>query len=165
MVQEKTVLKQMVKDRVFFNFKETYEFCYQWLIDEGYRVYEERYDEKLADSGKQIKIKWRAVKEVTDYFQYVIKMKWALLRVVDVEIERDGKKEKTNKGELKINFESILMKDYEHKWEDRPIWKFLRGVYDKYIVRTRQDEFEIKLMGKTKELIEELKALLELEST
>jgi len=164
MVQEKTVMKQMVKDRLYFNFKDTYEFCWQWLIDEGYRVYEERYDEKMSESGKDIKIKWKAQKEVTDYFQNEIKIKWGLLRVVDVEVERNGKKEKTNKGELRIDFESVLRKDYEHKWEDKPIWKFLRGLYDKYIVRTREDEFEMKLMGKTQEMIADLKAFLELEA-
>ena len=82
--------------------------------------------------------------------------------MIDAEIERDGKKEKTNKGEVKMEFIVDLVKDYEEKWEDEPLWKFLRGIYEKYIIKTTSDEYEDRLEEDALEYIDQIKAFLQL---
>jgi len=84
--------------------------------------------------------------------------------MTDVEVEQDGKKIKTNKGEIKITVEAILEKDYEENWEKRAQWKFLRGIYDKYIMRTTNDNHEDWLKEDTLKFLEDLKAFLQLET-
>ena len=55
-----------------------------------------------------------------------------------------------------------LVKDYEGRWEDEPLWKFLRGTYEKYIIRTTNDEYEDRLEDDALEYIDQIKAFLQL---
>ena len=162
MAQENTILKQKLKHKGFWSFKDLYDFCFSWLQDNGYQIAEKEYEEKISGSDKNVKIKWEATKEVTDYFRYKIKLGWGILGMSEAEAEMEGKKIKTNKGEVKIDFEAVLVKDYESRWEQKPIWKFLRGTYDKYIIRTTAEEQAGKLAKDTNELIAEVKAFLNL---
>ena len=59
---------------------------------------------------------------------------------------------------------AILEKDYEHRWENNPFWKFLRGIYDRYIIRTRIEQYEERLLEEVNEAIAEAKALLAIET-
>jgi len=65
---------------------------------------------------------------------------------------------------VEVKFQAVLVRDYENRWEDRPIWKFLRGVYDKYIARSRIEEYEDKLLAEINELIVECKSFLAIEA-
>jgi len=133
---------------------------YNWLKDAGYNLKEYNYKEKLSSGGKEIIIGWEANKKITDYFLYRIELDWHILTMKDAEVEIDGKKVKTNKGELEIVFKGTIVKDYEKRWEDKPIHKFLRGIYENYIIRTTIDEYEDDIEDQTKELISDLKSFL-----
>lgn len=163
MAQELEVLKEAVKHVGYFKYSELYAFCYNWLKDNGYDVKETEYTEKLSNDGKEVEIKWEAVKDVTDYFQNKIELKWHILRMQDAEVEIEGKKKKTNKGEVKLTFTISLVKDYEKRWEQNPFYKFLRGVYDKYIIRTTIDQYKDRLKDKADSFIEDTKAFIRLE--
>ena len=162
MALKSNVLKQKIKQVGYWNFKDLYNFSFEWLEDHGYSVSEDEYTEKEKENGKELNIEWVANKKVTDYYKNTIKVKWHILYMTDAEIERDGKKEKTNKGEVKMEFIVDLVKDYEERWEDEPLWKFLRGVYEKYIIRTTNDEYEDRLEDDALEYINQIKAFLQL---
>jgi ABC-type Fe3+-citrate transport system substrate-binding protein len=87
-------------------------------------------------------------------------LEWHILGMKDAEIEVDGKKVSTQKGEVEIIFKANLIKDYEKRWEDKPFWKFLRSVYEKYVVRETVDEYEDDVEDEAKEMISEFKAFL-----
>jgi len=163
MVSKSEVLRGKLKQEGHWNYKELYNFCFDWLKDNGYKISEKEYTEKIKPEGKEIIIEWESEKKVTDYYRNYIKMKWHILRMKDAEIERDGRKESTNKGEVKIEFWVDLEKDYEHRWEDQPVWKFLRGTYEKYVIRTTTDEYEERLKEDAKEYIAQIKAFLQIE--
>jgi len=78
------------------DFTELYNFCYNWLKNEDYVLEEKEYVEKNPAVGKEIIIKWEAWKKISDYFKNVIKMNWHILGMNDVDIEVNGKKDKTN---------------------------------------------------------------------
>jgi len=162
MVQKSEVYKHVIKKKGFWNYTELYNFCFDWLQRENYHVVENEYIEKMSDFGKEVLLEWKAQRKVTDYFKNVIHVKWHILGMNSAEVERDGKKEKTNKGEVKITISADLVKDYEARWEDKPLWKFLRGVYDKYIIRTTTEEYEDRLEDKATEYAGDVKALLDL---
>jgi len=164
MVEKSQLFSQIVKHVGFWNFKDLYNFCYEWLKDEAYIVAEEEYTEKITDRGKEIVIKWSAWRKISDYFKFVIRMEWHILGMQDVEVERGGKKEKINKGEVKITFKPTLERDYESRWEVNPWYKFFRGIYDKFIIKTTIDDYEDRLIDKTVEFIEQVKAFLVLET-
>lgn len=162
MAEKKEVYKQKLKQVGYWNYKDLYNFCFDWLKDEGYKVKEKEYVEKLSSLGKELILKWVAEKKVTDYFKNEIEINWHILGMKDAEVELDGKKISTNKGEVAITVKATLVRDYEERWEDKPIWKFLRGVYEKYVIRTTVDEYENNLEDKAKEYLGDVKAFLQI---
>ncbi|MEA3248702.1 MAG: hypothetical protein U9Q73_03290 [Nanoarchaeota archaeon] len=162
MAEKKEVYKQKLKQKGYWNYADLYNFCFDWLKEEGYKVKEKEYVEKLSGFGKEITLKWEASKKVTDYFKYVIEVKWHILGMKDAEVEQDGKKVSTNKGEVAITIQATLIRDYEERWEDKPIWKFLRGIYEKYVIRTTIDEYGDTLEDKAREYLKDVKAFLQI---
>ena len=163
MAEKDTIFKGKIKHSGIFNYSDLYLFCYTWLIDEDYLVTEKSYSEKVSPGGKVVEIRWEARKKISDYFRFIIKTNWRIIGMTDVEVQKEGKKIKMNKGTLEITFSAILEKDYEHRWENRPFIKFLRGVYDRYIIRGRIDQHEEKIFKEVDEFIAQVKAFLALE--
>jgi hypothetical protein len=162
MAEKNTVFKEAIKHKGYWNFAELYGFCFDFLKDEGFTIKEKAYTEKISGGGKEIIIQWDSGKKVTDYFKNHIKVDWHILGMKDAEVEIEGKKETTNKGEVKITVEGMLEKDYEDKWEGKAFWKFLRGIYEKYVIRTTIDEYEDRLVDVNLKFVSELKAFLQL---
>ena len=163
MAEQNSVLKQVIKQKGYWNFSDLYNFCFDFLKDEGFSIKETQYTEKISAAGKEIIIEWEASKDVTDYFKNLIKVKWHILNMKDAEVERDGKKETTNKGEVKFTIEALLEKDPENVWEKRPFYKFMRSIYEKYIIRTTIDQYEDRLKDIIQRYIGEIKSFLQLE--
>ena len=108
---------------------------------------EDKYEEKIKGDEKEVKILWTALKKVTDYFRIKLEVKWTARGMTDVEAEIDGKKKQMNKfSELKIDIKGTLEKDYESKWTGSPIQKFMKDVYNKFVIpaTTTQREEEIR---------------------
>jgi len=164
MAEKDTIFKGRVKQTGIFSFKKLYSFLYDWLSEEGYKINEDKYSEKITGDSKEIEINWEAEKEISDYFKFVIRVDWFILGLKNIKVKKEDKEINMNTGEVEIKFKTILVKDYESKWEDHPVWKFLRGIYDRYIIRTRIDDYEDRLMEDTDELIAQCKSFLAIEA-
>ncbi|MBS3072523.1 hypothetical protein J4477_01655 [Candidatus Pacearchaeota archaeon] len=163
MAEKDKIITEKVKRSGLFNFKDVYQFTYRWFVDEGYDVEEQKYVESVAGDSKDIEIVWVATKKVSDYFKNEIKSSWRIVGMTDVEAERDGKKVKSNKGSFEVKFSGSLIKDYEGSWEKSSMMKFLRGVYDRYVIEARVKEREGKIIGDVEEILEQVKAFLTIE--
>ena len=163
MVEKDTILKEEFRYDGIADFKKFYEYAHNWLKDEDYLINEEKYEEQLKGDAKEIRIKWVCNKRITDYFRIAIELKWQLLNMREIEVEIDGKKKKMNRfSELKITIKGMLEKDYSSKWGATGFQKFMRGVYDKFVIPTRTEEMELKVREIVQEFKEEMKAYLEL---
>jgi len=80
--------------------------------------------------------------------------------MTSVEVEVDGVKQKMNKGQMDIEIECVLHKDYEEKWTATPFLKFLRTFYDKYLIKERVEQYEMKLILEMEEFVAQAKAFL-----
>jgi len=163
MVEKDAVYKGKIRHKGIFNFPETYRFLYTWLVDNDYLVTEKKYTEKITPIGKEVEIQWEAFRKISDYFKFVIKVSWRILGMNEIEVQKNGAKIKMNKGDTEISFQAVIEKDYEHRWENSGFLKFLRGVYDRYIIRGRIDSYENKIFEEVDELIAEAKSFLALE--
>ena len=152
-----------VKHDGIFDFKEVYRFLYTLASDLEYEIEERTYSEKNTVKGKEIEVHWIVKRKISDYFRFRIKVDWLILGMSEVEVTREGIKTKMNKGSLEINFTSFLEKDYENRWEASALMKFLRGLYDNYIIRGRILGYEDKILEEMNEQVEQLKAFLILE--
>lgn len=161
------------KDKIFsskisydgiLDFKDFYKFCYRWLSEEtSMDMIENKYAEKISGDAKNIKVEWSGGRKVTDYFKFQVDVKFEVLNLTNVEITKDGRKIKMNKGSVEVSIKGTLIRDYEGKFEKTPTNKFLRGIYEKWVIYSRIKEYEGKLIGDCNEFLAQAKAFLDLE--
>lgn len=163
MSEKDTIFKGKIKHVGIFSFKDFYGFVYDWLKEENYDVFEKAYNETVSGDSKKIEINWSAEKEISDYFKFNIKLRWLILGMKNIDVQKENKKVKMDTGSLEINFTAVLVRDYEDRWENQPFWKFFRGIYERYIIKSRVDDYQVKLMEELEELISQCKAFLALE--
>ena len=163
MVEKDTIVKEKLKYSGLMDLEQAYKFAYDWLKKEDLNVIEDEYSEKVKSNGKELEIKWTASKKLTDYFKSTYSLKWRILGLSDVEVEIEGKKKKMNKvADLSIELKGVLEKDYSNKWEGSAFNKFIKDVYNKYVIPQRTDQKEDQVRDTVQNFKEEMKAFLEL---
>jgi hypothetical protein len=162
--EEDTIFSSKIKFNGVFSFKDFYKFCYDWLTEENnWEVKEEKYAEKLSGDSKDIDVEWAFSKKVTDYFKFKGKVKFKINALTNIEIMQGEAKVKTNKGSVEISIKGVLQRDYEGKFDRSSYRKFLRSIYDKWIIPSRIDEFEGRLITQCDSFLGQAKAYLDLE--
>ena len=99
---------------------------------------------------------------MTDYFQFKMKVKFDLKMLKTVEIVKNGKKIKTNDGEVKVDVKGILVRDYQSKFEKTASLKFLRSIYEKWVIPSQIEQFEDKIFGDCDEFLAQAKSWLDM---
>lgn len=164
MTEKETIFSSSVKYGGIFNFQDFYKFCYDWLNEDfELTLLEKKYVERIEGDAKKINVEWEGVKYVTDYFKFQVKVEFEIIGLKKVEVERDGVKEQTNKGNVKVKVKGVLQRDYKGKFESTGFQKFMRAVYEKWIIASRVEEYEDNLAGKCDEFLSQVKAYLDLE--
>ena len=164
MAEKDTIFSSKIKYGGVFSFADFYKFCYDWLTEEtGLGISEDKYIEKLSGDSKSIDIEWSGTRKVTDYFRFDVKIKLKIIGLTNVEIVQDGKKIRSNKGSVDISVKGILVRDYQGKFEKTAFQKFLRGIYEKWVIPSRIEDYEGKLFGDCDEFLSQSKAFLDLE--
>ncbi len=164
MAEKDKIFSSKIKYDGLMDFKEFYKFCYQWLTDESsLDVVEKKYAEKITGDAKNIKVEWEGLRKVTDYFQFKVDVGFEVINLTSVEIVQDGKKLKMNKGSVEVSIKGTLVKDYDGKFEHTSSQKFMRGIYEKWVIYSRVKEYEGKLVGDCNEFLSQAKAFLDLE--
>lgn len=163
MAERDTILRRTVRYDGIFDFNDLYKLLNSYLWGGNYIVVEQNYQEKVVGKSKEMLIKWEPYKKISDYFKKILKIRWIITNLREVEVNKDEKKVTMSQGDIEIRFEGILEKDYEDRWEDRPVWKFLRGFYDRFIIRARVDDYEDQVATDVDELVAQVKSFLSLQ--
>ena len=163
-MKKKEVFESKLKNTGPVNFKELYNFCYDWLSDEtNLIVAETAYVEKIAN-GKNIEATWNAFRKVTDYFKYTIEVKWRVVGLKDVEYQKDGKKLKTNTGSIEMKVKGTVIRDYEGKFDTSQFKSWMNKIYEKWLIKARIEQFEDQLLDFCDEFVDQSKAFMETEA-
>jgi len=163
MVVKDKVFKSKLKQSANFNFKDSYEFMYDYLYDEGWNLHESLYREKNQGETKEMTIIWKGTKNISDYFRFEISLTFIILGMKDVKINVEGKEVKTQSGSLEINFDATLIKDYKNKWSNG-FMKSIREMYDNYVIKNRIEDYEVKLYEQINEIVSTIKSFLAIEA-
>lgn len=161
MAEKDLLIKEKLEHVGLFSFDDLYSYAYGWFKEEGYGVTEEKYSEKHSNGAKDITVEWKCAKGMSDYFKVEIGVKFEVLGLIEVEVEQEGKKKKTNKGRVTIEAKGVLVQDPSSKWDESPTYKFMRELYSKYIIPGRVDTMEGKVGGDVRDFKEKLKIFLE----
>jgi hypothetical protein len=165
MADKDVIISEKVQNVGIFNFKDMYAYAFSWFQEEEYGLVEEKYKEKVAGDTREIEIVWNAEKKISDYFKIQIKIEYLLVQLKDIEVEIDGKKSKTNKGELEMKIKGVLIKDPNSSWDASPLTVFLRDIYSKYVVPGRIEAMEDKVFEDVQDLRDQMKEFFELSSS
>ena len=90
-------------------------------------------------------------------------VEFTVRRLKDIEVSQNGVNIKTNDGSVKVKVTGILVKDYDGKFETTAIKKFLRAIYEKWIITSRIVEMEEKISSGSDAFLNQAKAYLDLE--
>ena len=164
MSEQDTVFSSKIKYAGIFSFKDFYIFCNDWLTGEtNLSMSETKYAEKISGDSKDIDIAWTGKTVFTDYFRFDVKISFKIIGLTEVEVQEGNTKVKTNKGSVEVKIQGILVKDYEGKFERTATKKFLRSIYEKWVIPSRVEEFEEKIISKCDEFLNQSKAYLDIE--
>lgn len=163
MVEKKILVDEEALDyEGLFNLLELYSLVDDFLNLKGYDKFEPLNEESVYPDGKEIHIKLTPMKWHTDYVRKVLKIEMQMHNIKEVETEIDKVKVKLNQGKIKILFSAWLETDWEGRWETKPIYYFIRTIFDKYIYRKHTKDFEGEIISDINELRDKVGAFLNL---
>lgn len=145
-----------------FNVKELYQLIDNFFREKGFDKREVRNEEHIRPDGKYIMLELMPWKKITDYINHIIRVEIKMFGVTDVEIEKNKHKIRLSKGRINIIFDAYLQTDYEHRWEQRPMFFFLRTIFDKFVYKIYTQEAIGQLKANTYELKDIIKGFLNL---
>lgn len=148
----------LITKEAVINLKELYSLIKEWFVKKDYYLLEKEHHAKSGEGHKDLEIKLVGEKKVDDYTKFVIEVKIKGTNIKEVML----KKKKSIEGAISIKLESYLMKDYEDIWEVRPLPKFFRGLYDKFVLKSKFEIYSEELKKETYMISDEIKAFLDL---
>ncbi len=162
MSEKEEIIDERLGHSGIFDFVSFYKYAHSWLKEENYGVNENKYSEKVSGNARDILIEWLATRRLSDYFKIEIKIEFEIDKLSDVEVEVDGERRKTNKGKIGMKIRGVIVKDPDSKWDTSPFYRFMRDIYNKYIIPGRVYKIEERIKSTVREFKEELKAFLEM---
>jgi len=145
-----------------FSLKDVYKLINDWTADKGYVPVETKASESVTKKGKHVELVLEPFKSLTDYAKSAVKIHISALDLTEVEVKKDNKKKKLNKGKLTVTFNAWLETDIEARWEAQPIFYFIRTVFEKYIYTPYLSGFTSEIKEDVNMLKDNLKAHLNL---
>lgn len=154
--------KQKMTYEGIFIVKDLYELIDNYLERNGYQKRDLNSSEVVKKEGRFIVMKFEPWKQLSDYAKSVFKVNMRLDEVRDLEIEKEGTKMHANQGKVTLIFDAYLENDFEHKWENKPGFFFVRVLFDKYIFKPFTTNYQSIVMRDFTKFINELRAFLNL---
>jgi len=160
--REVVVDKMRLTYEGLFDVTELYKLIDRFLKEKGYDKRERKNIERVTPEGKFIEIEIEPWKKITDYAMNIIKLRMIMTDVKEVEIEKDNVKMKLNQGKIQMVFDGYIETDYENRWESKPLFFFLRTLFDKYFFKPYTSGFQKNVIDDINHLHLEIKSFLNL---
>lgn len=149
---------KIIKD-IEFNYEGVFDFReFLHLLRAFFKRYDYDIDEKVYALSKKgglnnTKIKWDCDRKLDDYNHAYIKPTINL---------RDYKESYVNgakvvDGKLSVEVDAEVERDYSEQWKKHPTKKFVRAVYEKYVVSGKQKNVDNAVRNLVQNLIAEMK--------
>jgi len=143
-----------------FNIKELYRLIDKWFKDHGYEKQEIKNWEDVSEHEKQIILEIVPYKKVSDYARLDVRIFMIFSKLTDIDIEKDDIVTKMNKGRAEFYFDAYVVTDYENKWETRPVFYFIKNVFDKFIYRVYTSNYDGEVIRDCTEIENEVRSFL-----
>ena len=163
MAEKKLVIDQLkLTYEGLFDLNSFYRLIDSWFYEKQYDKHELRNYEQVLPTGKDIELELLPWKKTTTYFKNIIRMRIRFLNIKDVEIEKEDVKLNINQGTIRMVIDGYLESDYEGWWEDRPMFYFIRTLFDKYIYKSQFNKYQGWLIHDIQDLHSRIQKFLNL---
>jgi hypothetical protein len=141
-------------------------FVTDWFVDRKWEVNEKADKHKLScPKGFEIERELEADIKVNTFYKYKAQVRYNLFDAHQVEVVKDGKKQKLWEARMQVVIMASIEMDYESRWESSPFWIKLRRIYINYVIKKdmlyrHMDPFHFKLYG----LFQEMKKFIGMEA-
>lgn len=136
--------------------KEIYQLVKDFLSQKKYDINEKEHN--YAEGGS-MKIKWEGEQNITDYARFVLKVTLKGSKTKKVKL----KNKEVLSGKFNIEIESEVHKDYQGYYEEKPIIKFFRELFDYVLKKDEFNKLGDQLVSESYALFDELKSYLGLQ--
>jgi len=130
------------------------------IADRGYAKNEKERTEKVSQTGKEFFMELRPVKRKTAFYVLMVKLRVYINNLKDVEVLKDDKKIVLNEGEIRVLFDAWTTTDYEFRWEQKPVYYFLRNLFERFVYKVHTDKYHDEVIDDTHFIHRNLKAYL-----
>ena len=117
-----------------------------FLWERGFDKKQDTDFEQNTSKGKCIEWQISPWKKMTDYIRYIVKVRVLGYDLVKADAVSNSRKTKVDNGRVIIVIDGFMEYDYDSKWEDVPIFHFLRTIYDYFVFKVYTERFEQRLV-------------------
>lgn len=161
-MEKEKIASALVKPRGIFDFKDFYKFLYELISSQGYIINEDHYNQTAKTEGNDVEVLWNCSQEVDGYTKFDVQVLLKVFGLVNVQVDKGGVKKQMNQGTVEVWLKGFITTDYRGQWEKQPLLKFLKGVYDRYLYRSRYDALVARIWEDVYLIENEVKAYFEL---
>ena len=130
-----------------FDIIDFYKQVEDWISAKGLEKEIKKKVEHVEASGKKIEWFLEIWEDVGEYARRVVRLRALFNNVKEVKVQKGKRKKKLNKGEALIIIDGILETDIQGKWQQKPVYYFLRALVDRFIYRFHMNKVEDRLAG------------------
>ena len=117
-----------------------------FVFERGFDKKQEKDFEHNTTNGKFIEWQISPWKKITDYIQYIIKVRVLCYDLQKADIKQNGKKTKIDSGRVIIVIDGFMAYDYDNYWDRHPMLFFIRTIYDYFVFKAYTERFEQRLV-------------------
>jgi len=128
-----------------FDIIDFYRQVEDWISAKGLEKEIKKKVEHVEASGKKIEWFLEIWEDVGEYARRIVRLRALFNNVQEVKVQKGKRKKKLNKGEALIIIDGILETDIQGKWQQKPVYYFLRALTDKFIYKFHMNKIEDRL--------------------
>ena len=124
-----------------FDVVEFYDEVEDWIAKKGMEKEVKKKGEHIKPGGKEIEWFIEIWKNPSDYAKIIVRLRVLMTDVTEVEIKKGKSKRILNQGNVLCQFDGFIEQDIYGRWQQKPLYYFVRAIYDKFIYRLWTDKF------------------------
>jgi len=143
-----------------FDLPGLYQLISNFFYERGWDYGEPMNTEQIFPSGRSVRIVMKPSKNITDYYQNIVRIRIHGQNIKPIEIDQGASKVPLNDGKIMIIFDGYVKTDRYNKWERRPLTWFLRTLMDKYVFKDHMSKADQWLYSDIEDLYLRIKTFM-----
>ena len=123
-----------------------------WISSKGKEKEIKKKMEHVSQKGKKIEWFLEIWEDLNEYTRIIVRLDALFTDVREVKVKKGQKRKTLNTGNVLIILDGIIETEMEGKWQQKPIFYFLRSIADRFIYPFYLHKFEDKLAADVNDL-------------